>query len=310
MKQIHNLRDGIEVFKCLSSEFRVSIMEILYKNGSMHMTDIAQEMGVTCGTLSPHMKALAATGLITITFEPGKHGVQRLCSIGDDRILVDPGYAAQQGNVYESEIGVGQYMSYEVYPTCGIATPEHLIGVEDDPRYFASPERVSGGIVWLGHGYLEYMIPNFLKPNQKLLDLQISLEIASEAPGFCEDWPSDIYFYLNDVEVCTWTCPGDFGLNTGIFTPVWWNRNWNQHGQFKLLSITHAGSTVDGIHRSDVTLDQLNIRPGESLKLRIAAPQDAIHPGGLTLYGRGFGDYDQDIHIRMHYTEDEDLSRA
>ena len=279
-------------------------MELLYKNGSMHMTDIVQELGVTCGTLSPHMKMLTAAGLVTITFEPGKHGVQRLCSIGDDRFLVEPGHTAQQANVYETEIGVGQYVDYEVYPTCGLATSEHLIGVEDDPRYFASPERVSSGILWLGHGYVEYLLPNYLKPNQRLLDLQISLEIASEAPGFCEDWPSDIYFYLNDKEFCTWTCPGDFGLNMGIFTPTWWNRNWNQHGQFKLLSITHVGSFVDGIHRSDVTLDQLNILPGESLKLRIAAPQATAHPGGLTLYGRGFGDYNQDIHVRMHYTED------
>lgn len=306
MRQYHNLRDGLEVFKCLGSEFRISIMELLYKNGTMHMTDIAQEMGVTCGTLSPHMKMLTAAGLVNITFQPGKHGVQRLCSIGDDRILLEPRHTAQQANVYESEIGIGQYVDYEVYPTCGLATPDHLIGVEDDPRFFSSPERVSIGILWLGHGYVEYMLPNYLKPNQQLLDLQISLEIASEAPGFCEDWPSDIHFCLNDIEFCTWTCPGDFGLNVGIFTPSWWNRNWNQHGQFKLLSVTHVGSFVDGIHRSDITLDQLNIRPGDPLKLRISAPQNAVHPGGLTLYGRGFGDYNQDIFVRMHYTGTEE----
>jgi len=310
LKQYHNLRDGLSVFKCLSSEFRISIMELLYKNGPMHMTDIAQELGVTCGTLSPHIKMLTTTELITVTFVPGKHGVQRLCSIGDDRILVDPGHVSQHANVYESEIGVGQYTDYEVYPTCGLATTEHLIGVEDDPKYFASPERVSSGILWMGHGYVEYILPNFLKPNQRLIDLQISLEIASEAPGFCEEWPSDIYFYLNDIEFCTWTCPGDFGNNTGIFTPSWWNRNWNQHGQYKLLSITHAGSYVDGIHRSDVTLEQLNIQPGVSLRLKIAAPRNAAHAGGLTIYGRGFGDYNQDIVVRMHYTEDNNSSNG
>ncbi|MEI3204121.1 MAG: hypothetical protein V8S73_05705 [Lachnospiraceae bacterium] len=37
------------------------------------------------------------------------------------------------------------------------------------------------------------------------------MEICSEAPGYKEDWKSDLTLWVNDVEVGTWTCPGDLG---------------------------------------------------------------------------------------------------
>lgn len=305
MLHIHALREGLPLFKALGSETRVSILEMLYAEGPMRMSDISQRLGLTSGALTPHVKMLADCGLINITIGTGKHGVQKICSASEDRILIDPVQTHRGANVYETEIGVGQYTAHEALPTCGLATPEHVIGVEDDPRFFASPDRVNSGIVWLGSGYLEYMLPNFLKPNQKLVEIQISLEISSEAPGFSEDWPSDISFYLNGVELCTWTSPADFGATRGIYTPKWWDRNWNQHGLFKLLSVSHSGTFIDGGKRSDVTLSDLPIENGVPLTLRIAAPKDARHAGGLTIYGRSFGNYEQDISVRMHYRESE-----
>ena len=60
---------------------------------------------------------------------------------------------------------------------------------------------------------------------------------------------------------------------------------------------------VDGIKRSDVQLDQLALTHDSTIKLRISAPETAKHRGGLTIYGRSFGNYDQDIRVRMHYKE-------
>ena len=301
MKQIHDLRAALPLFRCLSSETRVAILELLEKNGTMRMTDIAEALGVTGGTLSPHMKLLAECGLISIAFSAGKHGVQRDCSLGDTCFLIDPQRAPLSAPAYEAEISVGQYTGYEVYPTCGLATPERLIGEVDDPRYFASPERVDCDILWLGHGYVEYMIPNYLKPNERASELQISMEISSEAPGYCENWPSDITFSLNGVTLCSWTCPGDFGATRGIYIPAWWDRSWNQHGQFKLLTVNETGCYIDGTRYSDRTLSQLGIAPDTPLTLRIASPLEARNPGGLTLYGRSFGNYAQDIRVRMVY---------
>ena len=305
MKHIHDLRSALPLFKCLSSDIRISILELLQQKGPMRMTDIAAELGITNGSLSPHIKILSENGFIAVNFSSGKRGMQRICSVNEQQLLIDCESNARDINLYETEIGVGQYVGYEIYPTCGLSTPDHLIGVEDDPRYFASPERVNIGILWMGHGYVEYIIPNYLKPGQKLIELLVSMEIASEAPGFCEDWPSDIFFSINDIELCSWTLPADFGKNPGIYTPSWWDRNWNQYGQLKFLSIDANGTYIDGIKRSDVTLDQLQITNDSTITLRISAPDTAENSGGLTIYGRSFGNYDQDIRVRMHYEENE-----
>lgn len=301
MLHVYDLRAGMPVFKCLSSSTRVAVLEMLYERGPMGMSDIAGALGITGGALTPHIKMLTDAGFISISFATGRHGIQRVCSATDQRVLIDPAHTTRNVNVYETEIGVGQYASYEAFPTCGLATAEHIIGVEDDPRFFASPERVGACILWLGHGYVEYLLPNFLEPRQQAVELQISMELSSEAPGSSDDWPSDIVFSLNGVEVCMWTSPGDFGRSRGIYNPAWWDRNWNQYGLYKLLSINREGTFIDGGKRSDVTLEDVNIRPGANLVLRISAPRDAENAGGLTLYGRHFGNYDQDIRVRMQY---------
>ena len=304
MKQLHDLRSALPLLKCLASDIRISILELLQKEGPMRMTDIAERLDITNGSLSPHIKMLSENGFINISFASGKHGMQRICSASDQQLLINCESGPQNVNMYETEIGVGQYVAYEIYPTCGISTPDHLIGVEDDPRYFSSPERINAGILWLGHGYVEYILPNYLKPGQKLIELLVSMEIASEAPGYREDWPSDIYFYINGVEVCCWTLPSDFGKNPGIYTPSWWDRNWNQYGQLKFLSVDSDGTYIDGIKRSEVTLEQLNITPDSTITFRFSAPDTAENVGGLTIYGRSFGNYDQDIKVRMHYEEE------
>lgn len=305
MLHIHTLREGLPLFKALGSETRVAILELLYVEGPMRMSDISEKLGLTSGALTPHIKTLSDCGLIAISLGSGRHGVQKICSASEDRILIDPVQMRRDVNVYETEIGVGQYTAHEVLPTCGLATTEETIGEVDDPRYFASPERVNCGIVWLGSGFFEYMVPNYLTETQRLIEIQVALEIGSEAPGYSEDWPSDISFFLNGKALGVWTSPGDFGAMRGIYTPAWWNRHWNQHGLFKLLSINDSGSFVDGIKLSDVSLGDVPIAPGVPLTLRISAPKDAKHAGGLTIYGRGFGNYDQDITVRMHYREEK-----
>lgn len=304
MLHIQTLREGLPLFRALSSEKRIDILETLNRNGPMPMTALSEALGITAGALTPHIKALEACGLVSLEMAVGRHGVQKLCGARSENIFVDLAENMETRTVYEEEISVGQYTAFEIFPTCGIAMSERLIGEVDDPKYFASPERVRAGIIWMGRGYVEYMLPNFLTENQLLLEIQITMELSSEAPGCQEDWPSDIDFTLNGVPLGVWTCPGDFGRTKGIYNPDWWFRNWNQHGLYKLLTINASGTYIDGGLISPVTLGDLNIdHSTPSLKLRLGVREDARHVGGLTIYGRGFGNYNQDIKVRMHYRD-------
>ncbi|MBQ6564895.1 MAG: helix-turn-helix domain-containing protein [Clostridiales bacterium] len=308
MLRIPSFRAGMPIFKALSSETRLSIMELLQNEGALSISAIAEKLGLTAGTLTPHIRALQECGLISISMVEGKHGTMKICTAAVDSLLISAPELSIAKNMYETEIGIGQYTNYEVRPTCGICTTDHIIGQVDVPAFFSDVERTDAHIIWFSSGYVEYMLPCFLKEGQYPLELQLSMEISSEAPGVQENWPSDIHFKMNGVDLGFWTCPGDFGRIQGIYNPPWWFRNWNQHGLYKLLSINDQGTFMDGARISNATIGDIRIRQGRAISFRIEVPENAGHVGGATLFGKGFGNYPQDIRMRMHYAVKGDPS--
>lgn len=304
MLHVKNLEDGVELFKVLGSEVRVNIIQLLLKNGEMNMNEIACSLNITNGAVTGHIKKMEDVGLIQVRTDLARHGNQKVCRVKQKRILVDVADSPEQSGAgfYEVEVPVGQYSSYEVYPTCGISTVDMLIGEVDDPRYFAHPNRVEAGILWFSKGHVEYLIPNVLPMAQKIDEITFSMELASEAPGVNNDWPSDITFVLNDVALGSWVSPGDFGDVRGIFTPDWWFPHWNQYGLLKMLVINRSGTFVDGLKISEVGLDRFRLDYRSAIRFRMEVREDAAHVGGLTLFGKGFGNYGQGIRVRMRYS--------
>ncbi|RKM58763.1 winged helix-turn-helix transcriptional regulator [Butyrivibrio sp. CB08] len=302
MLHIKSLDEGLELFKALGSDIRVEIIKILLNENSMNMNELASRLNITNGALTSHIKKLEECGVVTVSSEASGHGNQKVCSVHLDKILIELQDKPKNENIYTTDIKVGLFSDYSVYPTCGLATSTRLIGEVDDTRYFAHPDRYEADILWFTKGYVEYAIPNFVPANQKIDEICVSLELSSEAPGVNNVWPSDIYFYLNDVLLGTWTSPGDFGDVKGIFTPDWWFPNWNQYGLLKMLVINHKGTYIDGLQISEASIDQFNITSKSQLKLKLEVPDNAEHVGGLTIFGRGFGNYNQDINVKMAYS--------
>lgn len=302
MLHIKSLDEGLEIFKALGSNVRVEIIKILRENNGMNMNDLATALNITNGALTSHIKKLDECGLISISSESAGHGNQKICSVHLDKILIDLDSQEEDANVYQTELKVGHYSNYDVYPTCGLASSTTVIGEVDDTRYFAHPDRYAADILWFTKGYVEYIIPNFIPFSQKIDKITISTELSSEAPGVNDVWPSDISFYINDTFVGSWTSPGDFGDVKGIFTPDWWFPNWNQYGLLKLLVINKHGTFMDGLQISGVTIQDLNLTDKSSIRLRIAVNDESAHIGGLTIYGKNFGNYNQDINVRINYS--------
>ena len=212
MLHLKNLDEGLPVFKALGSEIRIKIIKILMENRQMNMNELASGLGITNGALTGHIRQLERCGIVKVLSEHPGHGNQKICRVNVDKILFDViGEEEEVGkDIYTTSLPVGHYSDYSALPTCGIATKDALIGAVDDPRYFAHPERMNAQILWFTKGYVEYIIPNLLPVSQKIDQITISAEISSEAPGVNSDWPSDISFVLNDVEIGTWTSPGGF----------------------------------------------------------------------------------------------------
>lgn len=302
MLHVKSLDEGVEIFKALGSNIRIEILKILREHPGMNMNDLASCLNVTNGALTSHIKKLEECGLITVTSESAGHGNQKICSVHIHKILVDLENAKEENNVYDTELKVGHYSNYNVYPTCGLATSRALIGEVDDVRYFAHPDRYNADILWFTKGFVEYMIPNFIPHTQKIDKITVSAELGSEAPGVNDTWPSDISFYINDVFIGSWTSPADFGDVKGIFTPDWWYHNWNQYGLLKLLVINNKGTFIDGLQISNVTVHDLNLTDKSPIRLKFSVNDDSAYVGGLTIFGKNFGNYNQDIHVRINYS--------
>lgn len=304
MLHVKNLDEGLEIFKALGSELRINIIKLLQENHEMNMNELATSLGITNGALTSHIKKLEESEIIQVMTERGSHGNQKVCKVAVDKIVVDVESEENEEdqNIYNTEVKVGHYSDYDVYPTCGLATSQAIVGEVDDPRYFSHPDRINAGILWFTKGYIEYMIPNLLPSATKIDQITVSLEISSEAPGINNDWPSDISILLNDVKIGTWTSPGDYGDVQGIFTPDWWFPNWNQYGLLKMIVINKKGTFVDGLKISNVTINEFNLDYKSTVRFKFEIEEDAKNVGGITIFGSEFGNYNQDIKVRIAYS--------
>lgn len=294
--------EGIEILKALASPARVKILKHLSLSGAMNVNAIAEALDMPQSSISANVQMLEDAGLIRTETQRAKKGNQKLCHTLFDEVLVmfkkDPRTA--KADVIEVAMPLGLYTSCEVTAPCGLCSSEGIIGLLDVPDTFLDPGRMSAGLIWFTRGYVEYQFPNNIKiMDQKLAAVEFSMELSSEVPGTAADWPSDISFLINQIEVGTWTSPGDYGDQRGVYTPAWWKLKGSQYGKLKTVRVTTEGTYVDGLKISPVSLKDLDLGIHRSIRFRIEVKDTARHPGGVNIFGRGFGNYDQDIVMRL-----------
>lgn len=294
-------KESLRVLNALASEPRLAILELL-NNRKLNVNEIAKELNVPQSTVSTNIKILEEAGLITVEVAAGKKGSQKLCSVPFDEVVVQlPGIKKEVAqNVIEVAMPVGLYTDFEAHPPCGLCSREEIIGFLDVPDTFLNPKRAVASLIWFERGFVEYKFPNNLKGNIVLEQLEISMELSSEVPGTNKNWPSDISLWINGIEIGTWTSPGDFGDVRGKLTPAWWKLAGSQYGLLKHWRVTETGTFIDGTRVSDVMLADLDIRKHTSVKVRIGIKEDAANVGGVNIFGEGFGNYDQDIVMKMY----------
>lgn len=299
-----SIHEAEEVLKALSTPMRIKIMDLIYNNDQLSMNDLAEALNLTNSAISMHVSKLEKAGLVKIHTSSGKRGTMKIVRPRHDRLMIDLAPNRETRKFYQDDIRIGYFTSYKVFPTCGIATTERIIGELDDSRYFSFPERFEAGILWFGRGYIEYNIPNRLRAGQTLSELQISFEISSECPEFNEDYPSDIYFYINGKSLGYWVSPGDFGSRRGYLNPSWWPERLNQYGLLKTLIINSEGTFIDGGSKiSETSIYDLGIDYSSTITFRFEVPKDTANCGGCTLFGEGFGDHNQAIRVKTYYVE-------
>lgn len=291
-----------EVLKALASEVRVAILKLLHVQGAMNVNDIAAKLGQPQSTVSSNMQTLVEAGLVRTETQKARKGNQKICHSLFDEVLVmfKEDIRPLKANAIEVAMPLGLYTSCDVSAPCGLCSTEGIIGLLDVPDTFLDPDRMKTGLIWFTRGYVEYQFPNNARlAQQKITSMAFSFELSSEVPGTSADWPSDITVGVNGQDIGTWTSPGDFGDKRGVYTPDWWKLKGSQYGKLKSFRVNGSGTYVDGMKISPVSLKDLDLDTHHSIRLRIGVKEDAKHPGGINIFGRGFGNYDQDIVLRI-----------
>jgi predicted transcriptional regulator len=298
MIRIETIDDGIPLFKALSSEIRVKIISLLTKHRELNMNELSEKLGIPGSTLTVQIKLLEECGILDVRGVDGSRGMQKLCSLKESRLLIEMFESPARHKRLHCEIPVGAYSEFTVIPPCGLALSSALIGTEDNPLYFDAPERTGAGLVWFSAGFIEYPIPNYLPDEGRLLELQISLEITSHLPrAVIRDKSRGLLFSINQIAVGSWIVPLNEDNYHSLYSPAWWDAPRIRSGKIKLLTINREGTFIDGNNWvSNVTIGQLDIRPGKRLRLRISS-----QGSGVTLFGHGFGNYNQDISVTSIY---------
>lgn len=299
----------VAVLKALSSEWRLRILEQLGTE-TRSVNQLATALGIPTMTASMHVKALEEAGLIMTQLAPARRGVQKLCSRTYEQIVISlPPLERKSAQAVEVAMPIGSYVDFQATPSCGLATASAIVGMIDDPASFLEPSRLHAQILWLTTGYVEYRFPSRLPAGMRPTGLQIRMEICSEARMYAEDHPSDITVWVNGREIGTWTCPGDYGGSRGALTPAWWLDADSQFGLHKRWEVSGAGSFIDGVQISGLTLDDLRIGSSAAISVRIGVKPEARHPNGINLFGRMFGNYPEDLVLRISYEDQPEGGR-
>jgi predicted transcriptional regulator len=295
---------GLEMLKALGSETRMGILRYL-GDRVVPVNQIAQDLQLPASTATMHIAVLEKAGLLHTEMRPASRGLQKVCArTYDELVIALPRGEHHTRSAIEMTMPVGGYSEFEVEPTCGLATTSGLIGYLDDPNSFYEPDHLRAQLIWFRSGYVEYRFPNRVPPGVPIASIQLTAEVCSEAPLNDPDWPSDISVWINGIHLGEWTCPGDFGGTRGRLTPSWWEEKDSQFGVLKRWRVRDSGTSIDGLALSPVTLDSLGLRSGEAISIRIGVKPDAANVGGLNLFGREFGNYPDDIGLRLEYDTD------
>jgi predicted transcriptional regulator len=288
--------ENIPFFEALASPVRIGIIHYLTKKDA-NVKELATQLGVSSAIMTSHIKKLEDVGIVTSI--RGSQG--KLCSLYNNNFALEfPQYSRDSKYNYETSVNVGHYTAVQAEPPCGIADQYQVINKYDDPRSLFDVRRVNAQLLWLSKGFVEYTVPNYVTPPHIIASVEITAELSSEYPHFRDEWPSDIDLILNDELVCTWTSPGDFGARRGRLTPAWWSSN--QYGLLKSFLINSTGVFIDEEQMSEKTLKDFHV-DRDFLTIRFAVSERERQAGGLTIYGKQFGNHAQDIGVRIGYND-------
>lgn len=271
------------------------------------ITDLARKLNVPITTLVHHVEVLEKAGLININYKNDDKKNTRILGrkIRDIHLnLYRPVEPIEVKHLCETqEMRVGNYINFEGGKLLFATNSQVYLQRED---YYYHPQRFNAEIIYTTFGVIEYYFDNFVTKKGTVEKLVLYIEICSEFPFYDMNHKSDITFWINNKEVTTYTCKGDYGDRRGKQNPDWWLDVNTQYGEMVTLSVDDKGVYINGTLVNDkITIWDLKLEKDNKISLKLGNKKTAKNPGGFNIFGKGFGDHAQDIVLQLYYKTTE-----
>ncbi len=303
-KKILDLNQGDLVLtaRALASEVRVEILKLLCKE-TLKVNEIAERLNIPASTAALNVKVLEEAGLIRCDLQPGIRGSMKVCykQVEELTILLDYNENKDKNGIETISMPIGNYVDYKVTPTCGIVNEKGHIDDEDEPRCFYNPSRITAKLIWFGAGYVEYRFSNAAIQNHRVKKAELSIELCSETADYDLNCKSDITIWINGMDAGTWSSPSDFGGRRGKLNPDWWPDKNTQYGNLKRWKLSENGTYIDEQMVNKVSISDYCLADNPFISVRIGIKEDAKNIGGVNIFGDSFGDYPQNIVLKLEY---------
>lgn len=304
--------------RALASRDRLRILRLIaYK--PLNVFEISKHLSLPISTVSNHISVLEDANLIVVSTQQGQKGHVKMCyrMLNHVHLSFDffSEFERRENFSQTTEMPVGNFSEINVGAPCGMACVNtfgeiSLISTDIISELF-DPKRVNAEILWFDSGFVSYNFPNKLYEKEnfhKITRLELSFEVCSEIVYHRADWPSDITVKINDVETTTFLSPGDFGGRRGVYSPEDWDINSTQYGYLKKLVIDRTGVHLNDELVAKIPLDTFRLQEYPFVKISIGVKPDAVHRGGINLFGKNWGDYPQAILLTL-FSESETLEK-
>nr|WP_308629088.1 ArsR family transcriptional regulator [uncultured Eisenbergiella sp.] len=303
----HGLR---KMARALSSETRLAILDIL-QSGSRSIGELSAQLQIPMSTVSTSVSILEESGLIIAKNKSQERGMLKLCSPSASQVIFN---LNSIGSVETDEtpqsltmnMPIGCYTDAQrITPTCGMCNEYSIIGEKDNPLCFFHPDRFQAQRVWFHSGFLEYRFSFAFMYDITLKWLEISFETCSEAPMYRDPWKSDISVLVNGEKLGIFESPCDCGGVRGVLTPSWNSVLSTQYGFLITWRLDESGTYLDGIRTSRLTISDIHFSDLPYISVKIGVAEDAVHMGGVNLFGDKFGNYAQPLVLKLGYQLDK-----
>lgn len=290
-----------KIGKALSSRDRIRILQILARQ-PMNLYELSVNLAIPFSSVHKHIQSLSAAGLVIVDYKPTQKRHEKVCAIAMLAVTIGficPFYDDPQ--TFSVEMPIGMYRDCAITPPCGMLSAEGKLGPFDHPSVFYGPDTSSAELLWFSQGYVAYRFPHE-RSNDPIEAISFSFELCSETMYYNNEWKSDIFIEINGLHCVTIHSLGDYGGRCGNFSPEFWDLTNTQFGRLYTVTVNKEGVYLDKTLRtSRLTIDDLKLDEKPFVDLKIGVKDDAEHVGGMNLFGKNFGDYNQAIVMTIKY---------